>query len=307
MIDRAINNMPLFEFLYASKIEDFSHKTYEELYMYWNMWLLERINNLFEYKGLPDSVAQREIELRLNLDGQCFFMEYSNKLRVFHSSFSNVANIYIDDPLSVNLYSPIYSTNVPTSAGVLCRNCDYVLPTRTIVEYYADKLAHLDLTLTNVLVNMRAKNVPIAQNAKMFESVKTWLVNLWKGRNTAIEDKSFSMLDFKQMNAGASESLMDIVDARKSVIMEFYEQLGIRNARVKRTQMTDNEVEAGDAMLLLNISNMLKCRKDAVEQLNSKYGLNVSVDYCEEILNQFREEGGADYANKELEDVPTTA
>lgn len=283
---------PIFKFLYDEKIETCEAWDYSAIFHYWFMQLVERINSLFVYDGLPLSIPQRELEFRFTNDGQCWVTKYKNNLRVFDSSFANQNTIYLDEPKQVNIHAPVYSDTVDRNSGVLFRNNDYCLPSAMIVRYYADKLAHADLTYTNTLVNLRAKNVPVSQTSKMTNSVKSWLNALWNGRNIPIEDGSYSSLEFKEMNTGANAQILDIVETRKAILVEFYECFGIRQSRVKKAQMTDDEVQSGDAMLLVNVKNMLECRRAGIEEFNAKYNMNASVDFCEELKNQFDFERG---------------
>lgn len=283
---------PLFKFLYDEKMKTCESWDYSDHFSFWFMQLTERVNALFLYGGLPLSIPQREIEFRLINDGQAFFTKYKNNIRVFNSTFANQATIYLDEPKDLNIWSPIYSGCVDRNSGVLARNNDYCLPSSMIIRYYADKLAHADLTYTNTLVNMRAKNVPVSQTSKMTNSVRDWLNALWNGRNIPIEDGSYSKLEFKEMNTGGDSKILDIVETRKAILVEFYECFGIRQSRVKKAQMTDEEVQSGDAMLLVNVRNMLECRRLAVEELNKKYGLSVTVDFSEDLKNQFEFERG---------------
>lgn len=283
----------LFKFLYDEKMKTCESWEYSDLFSYWFMQLSERVNALFLYDGLPLSIPQREIEFRLMNDGQAFFTKYKNNVRVFNSTFANQATIYLDEPKQVNIWSPIYSGCVDRNTGVLARNNDYCVPSSMIVRYYADKLAHADLTYTNTLVNMRAKNVPVSQTSKMTNSIREWLNALWNGRNIPIEDGSYSKLEFKEMNTGADSKILDIVETRKAILVEFYECFGIRQSRVKKAQMTDEEVQSGDAMLLVNVRNMLECRRLAIEEFNAKFGFNASVDFSEDLKNQFEFERGS--------------
>lgn len=264
-----------------------TREEYGESFQYWFMQLSERVNNLCVWRGLPLSIPQREIEFRLNMGGQCWVEQYKKNVRVFDSSFANQNTIYLDEPSQVNIYSPIFSATCKRDEGVLIRNNDYILPTRLVIKHYADKLAHCDLSLTNAMVNTRAKNVPISASAKMTESLRSWVNRLWSGRVMPIEDKSFSMVEFQKMDTGASTAIIEILDARKSILQEFYECFGIRNSKIKKAQMTNDEVEAGDAMLLVNVKNMLECRQAGACEINEKFGLNVTVDFCDELKQQF--------------------
>lgn len=264
-------------------------KLYQETFNFWQGNLLERVNNLFKYSDLPDSLPQREIEFRLHMGGQCFVSDDFDGLpRVFWCNASNLSGIYLDEPKSFNIYSgTVFSKNALRSEGVHGRNNDYIIPTKALIDVYADKLAHADLTLVNVLVNMRSKNVPVSASSKLTTRLKTWYKNIYSGKQTPIEDPSYSALEIKNMDMGASMQLRDLAEVRENIINEFYNSIGIRQAHIKKAQMTDNEVEAGDAMLLLNVSNMLECRKQFINDLNDFFGLSASVDYCEELKMQF--------------------
>lgn len=289
-------NMP-FNFIYGEHMNDLpTREEYGEIFQYWFMELSERVNNLFQWGGLPLSIPQREIEFRLNMGGQTAIDTYKNNIRAFDSTFANQNTIYIDEPSQVNIYSPIFSATRKRSEVVLIRNNDYVLPTKLVIRYYADKLAHCDLSLNNVMVYTRAKNVPLSASGKMTESIKGWINRLWSGRVMPIEDKSFSMIEFKQMETGASNAITEILDARKALLQEFNECFGMRNSKIKKAQMTTDEVESGDAVLLVNIKNMLECRQKGAEEMNEKYGLNVTVRFCDEIEKQFENttKGGVD-------------
>lgn len=273
-------------------------KLYAETYKFWQMNLLERVNNLFKYGNLPESIPQREIEFRLHMAGQAWVSDdYDGSPRVFWCNAADTSGIYLDMPKTFNFYSgTVYSGDARRDQGVHGRNNDYMIPTKALIDIYADKLAHADLTLVNVLVNMRAKNVPVSASSKLTTRLNTWFRNIYSGKQTPIEDPSYSALEIKQMDMGASMQLRDLAEVRENIINEFYNSIGIRQAHIKKAQMTDNEVEAGDAMLLLNVSNMLECRKEFVNNLNNFFGLSVTVDYCDELKMQF------DYSNKEVSD-----
>lgn len=281
--------MTIDEILESAKLRQGKPMLYTQAFKFWQANLLERVNNLFKASGLPDSMPLREIEMRFHIGGQCFVSdEYDGLPRVFWCSPSNTTGIYLDMPKSFNVFSgTVFSKNMQWNEGVHGRNNDYRIPTLDLINVYADKLAHADLTLVNVLVNMRAKNVPVSASSKITTRLRTWFNNLYSGKQTPVEDSSYSSLEIKQMDMGANMQLRDLAEVRENIINEFYNSIGIRQAHIKKAQMTDNEVEAGDAMLLLNVSNMLECRKQFADNLNSFFGLNVKYDYCDELKMQF--------------------
>jgi hypothetical protein len=267
------------------------HKAYPHVLKDWQMVLFERVINLFDWEGLPDTLPEREIEARLHGNGIAFVYDFkqNGKPYVFNTNSANISNIYTDIPLSMNLQSVIWSDTVKTSEGVLIRNNSTCLPTMTLINIYADKLAHCDLTMVNMLVNMRAKNVPIASTSKMVDRLRAWRANLFNGSFTSIEDPSFMGVDTVNIDTGTMSALRELAEVRQNILNEFYNSIGIRNQYVKKAQQTDDEISAGDTMLKINITDMLDYRQMAAEAINERYGLNCSVDFNEEIKAQFRE------------------
>lgn len=266
-------------------------KAYPMILRDWQQILFERVINLFDWEGLPDTLPEREIEARLHGNGICFIYDFkgNGKPYAFNCNAANISNIYTDIPLSMNLQSVIWSDTVNTSDGVLIRNNSTCLATMKLINLYADKLAHCDLTLVNTLVNMRAKNVPIASGSKMLDRLRLWRENLYNGTFTSIEDPSFLGVDTVSIDTGITSQLRELAEVRQNILNEFYNSIGIRNQYIKKAQQTDDEISAGDTMLKINITDMLDYRQMAADAINAKYGLSCSVDFNEEIKSQFRE------------------
>jgi len=76
--------------------------------------------------------------------------------------------------------------------------------------------------------------------------------------------------------------VLDTIDARKEILRSFYAEIGIRVMPEKRGNLITAEVSENDNALLFNISDMLKCRQEAAENINKLYGLRVSVNLSED-------------------------
>lgn len=80
-----------------------------------------------------------------------------------------------------------------------------------------------------------------------------------------------------------AQNIMDIIEVREKLIKSFYSDIGVRSAFEKRNNTVQAEVEADTSLLLLNLSDMLDCRKKACEEVNDMFGTNWSVHVAEEI------------------------
>ena len=70
---------------------------------------------------------------------------------------------------------------------------------------------------------------------------------------------------------------------RTKLIKSFYSAIGVRSAFEKRSNSIEAEVEADTSLLQINISDMIKCRETACEQINKMFGTNWNVHIADEI------------------------
>ena len=62
------------------------------------------------------------------------------------------------------------------------------------------------------------------------------------------------------------------------MLEQFFRDIGVKFfADNKRAQMTDEEVESNDQMLIISPDEMLRKRKEGIEKVNAFFGTNISV------------------------------
>ena len=67
----------------------------------------------------------------------------------------------------------------------------------------------------------------------------------------------------------------------------FFRDIGVKmEQNVKRAQLTTEEVTADDQLLIINIKDMLKERREGLERVNRHFGLNITVDISEEFTRK---------------------
>ena len=59
----------------------------------------------------------------------------------------------------------------------------------------------------------------------------------------------------------------------------WYNEIGLNaNFNMKREYLSEEELRASTDVLLPLIDDMLRCRKEAIDKVNSEYGTNITVD-----------------------------
>ena len=66
----------------------------------------------------------------------------------------------------------------------------------------------------------------------------------------------------------------------------FYRDIGVKMYNPKKAQVTEEEVEVNNQLLVLSVDDMLKAQKDGFERVNNMFGtsLDVSINPKYEIM-----------------------
>lgn len=259
---------------------------------YWFNKLLGYCMGMFEYGGLPDSLPARQIEINLLLTGHCtifrddgdlvtcgttlydFDKYYDPTRAVFAQPKLKSKTLYLqgESKNAVVIYNSDLQNNVlyfPTDGGLL-----------TFISRYARRLADIESTENIYSVNMRLSAFPVGGDDSIIASIKKFFSQLALGRREVIADNAiiqqFRTVDV--VKGATSDKLNDIIQARDKVLEQFFRDIGVKFfADNKRAQMTDEEVESNDQMLIISPDEMLRKRKEGVEKVNTFFGTKISV------------------------------
>lgn len=263
--------------------------SYNFLYKYWRDQLFERIMRLFIWEDTykpetREGVPPKEIEMRLVLKGHCGITEYDNELTAFFGSFYQPTKYY-DEYTGYTIYCPVYSgTRTIGKDIVIVNNNALRNPTYFLVHHYATLLGHVETSLINCLINVRdSGGVPVVSTEKQKQSIIEYQNKVFNGEYGVVTDIGNLGIEYMGTDKNTNQDLMKIMETREKLIKSFYSDIGVRSAFEKRNNTVMAEVEADTSLLLLNLSDMLKQREDACEQVNKMFGTNWSVHVAEEI------------------------
>ena len=260
--------------------------TYPAFYRYWTESLFERITRLFVWEN-TGSLDPKEIEERCILQGFAIIsqMPKEKELTAFFGSMFGPTKYY-DEFKQVNINCPIYSgTRTIGRDAVIINNSALRNPSYMYVHHYATMLAHAEVTLIDMLVEARdSGGVPIVKNEKQLQSVRSYLKKRFIGKvGDAVTDSGFMGIDFAGSDRKTSQDIQSILETRNKLLRCFYSDIGVRSTFEKRSNVNSMEIDGDTSMLLLNVSDMIRQREKAAEEVNSLYGTNWSVHIAEEI------------------------
>ena len=285
------NNKPLFWYPGLNNKFDFDMPIDQEAYCnVYIMYFLNRLQSMFKYEGLPDTIPQKYLENYLLVNGHCgVFMNGDKGLAVSNGSWSGIPDLYyvpkeyiIANPYVEDSARKPYTINEDI---IVARNDTYCMGVMPMLCKFARALAINDSTMEIADVIARATLTITALNGRDKESVEEWLRNLRKGKLASIgtmpamvgnQDNTVTIQPFQ----ATASTLTDLIEYHQYLKAGLFNELGLNsNYNMKREAINSNESQLNDDALHPLIDDMLKMRKEFCDQVNEMFGTKISVEF----------------------------
>ena len=241
--------------------------------------LTELSISMFEWKGLPDTVDPRFLELALFSDGYAVFFEDEEigylALRCMIGGRWNVYNI--------PTYRRAFATNGyqreldETNSVIIFNN---LIHTNSVldVDVTAHRLANIERTID---VNINAQKTPVLISCD--ETQRLSLQNLYakyEGNMPVIYgDKNINPNSLKVLTTGAPYVADRLYELKTQYWNEGLTYLGVSNVNViKKERLISDEVKRNQGGIIASRYGRLVARQQACEEINKMFGLNL---WCE--------------------------
>lgn len=259
-------------------------KARDALFNDWYRTLLNICLSMFVYDGLPETIPKRDLEFQLLQNGYSAITNVNNNLYAFNGGLGGVLDTYYE-PTLITIANPYLKFNKVLEIGkecVLMLNDEMYNGMNVYISKYASLLTALDISFYWGIIDTRVQKLYEAKNDTVAESIKEVLDSVELGFEIkTIAGKSlFDLLKVHETTNGAvsTNSLKALIETRQYILAQFFIGIGLNaNYNMKRESLNENELNADSDTLLPLIDMMLECREEAVEQINSKYGTNISV------------------------------
>lgn len=259
-------------------------------YMQYAYRLMELSISMFEWKNLPEGIDERFLEMVLFTDGHAVFFKDDElgdylALQCLINGKLNVYRIPINRrAFAVNGYQK----QLTDKDSVIIFNNMLHTNSWLDVKMFAKRLYNLDRIID---VNTNAQKTPIL--IKGNEQQRLTLTNLYKeydGNAPVIfADKSLDMNALQVLLTEAPYVADKIYQLKTQIWNEALTYLGISNVSFqKRERMVSDEVTRSQGGTVASRYSRLNARRQACEQINKMFGLNIECDFREDY--QFSEE-----------------
>ena len=274
-------------------------------------YMLNRTLQMFEYKGLPDSLPIRAMERLIQVNGFTFITEVDGELYAFNGGLGGEQNVY-GEPTQIVISNPALRYNKTLNLeedGVLVRNDDMGMGLIPLLSRYSTMMNENELTMYLAMVGKRVTNLISVADDNTAESAKQYLKDIEEGNlGFIMENRLYDSLKSKSFGDGGSVRLTDLIELQQYTKASLFNELGLNsNFNMKKERLISEEVEINSNSIFPLADSMMKCRQEALEKINEKYGTNITVEfssswkYIDDMMNIETQELSENSENEELE------
>ena len=254
--------------------------------------------SVFEWANLPETCNARFLERCLFELGQaCFIKDDEMSYLNLKIAPSDTLNPY-EEPIGFTANSTGYNKYFEAKDIIWIKNNYEIRPTDETIILYAERLAELERAIQ---VNINAQKTPVLVRCdKNTQKSLETIYKQYAGNMPVIFGaQSLQEKPLDVLKTDAPFVADKLREEKRAVWNEALEFLGMNTnpADKKKERLIVSEVASNNEQIDIQFQTMFLCRKIACEEINKRFGLNVSVKKRvegETPCNDFEESEGGD-------------
>ena len=271
-------------------------------------YFLARLQCMFKYEGLPDTIPAKWFEHYLLCNGNCIIARVNDDLYALTGGMGNdatpyyipagyiVANPWLqtdDGTLSKQYWTETIDVNGQhhEQDAVLIFNDTYSQGVLPMLNRYCSQLVENDISLNIADILARATiNISTADD-KTKASAELYLKRLRDGQLGVMSEQAFiEGLNIREFT-NVAQSIIPLIEYHQYIKASLFNELGLNsNYNMKRESINSNESQLNDDMLHPLIDNMLRERREGIARVNEFFGTDISVSFDSAWLENEKEE-----------------
>lgn len=259
------------------------------------MLMLDRTNQMFEYTGLPETIPSEMLELYLQVNGHIGFVDWNDELYALPGGMGGAVDPYYRPTLYIisnpalggsrscrifNYLPPYDSVEWEASPKcVLMKNDTNFRGLFYVLSRYATQLAENDVSIRSAQINSRQQALISAATDRDVASANKYIKDLEDGKLSAVAETPFiDSIKAANLSVQGANNIIQLIELQQYLKASWYNEIGLNaNFNMKREYLSEEEIRSSTDVLLPLIDNMLFCREEALDLVNSTFGTNISV------------------------------
>ena len=253
-----------------------------------------RLQKMFRYEGLPDTIPKEMLEYYLLNNGSCYVTEVDGKLYAFVGSFGGEPDPYYR-PTKYIVANPALKLSKEydlENDGVLIRNDMLWFGLFPLMSRYASLMAENMVTIRTADIMLRVMAMLSAPDDRTKVAAEEYLKKLEKGELGVIGENRFFDEGIKLQSPPSNNGsyLTQFIELHQYLTGTFYNEIGLNaNFNMKRESIGEGESSLNEDSLLPLSDEMLRCRKEDIEKINKMFGTNITVEFDSAWANNRKE------------------
>lgn len=279
---------------------------------YWARSLFQRLTALIDFEGLPEASSGQygwdkdAFKYGLYMLGyQIIFRSKTYGVVPQPGALTGFGLQY--QPAGAIINTPYFQfkkeLRIGLDCGLIRLTPDYT-GVYDIVTKYAAELKEIDTSIRSAARNSRLAYALVASNDKTARALKAIRERIINGDDAIIDEKIMrdkanpDSLPWFQFDRDVKNSyiLGDLLDARRTTLVDFYREIGVRMLDDKKERMLTAEVDAGNAETFIRSEVWMESLKESCEKVNAMFGTSIKP-----VLNQPEMPEGAEEVTEEVD------
>lgn len=278
--------------LSSGKIVDFSDKS--KSVSYYVDYMLMRTQSMFEYKGLPDTVPSKYLELYMQTRGLTAIATNpkDGKQYALLGGLGGICNAYNVPKFYIGANPWLeweYELEVDKDC-VIFRNDTLYRGLLPIIERYATMLMENDITIRMAIVNSRITNLITATSDNQYKAGLQFIQDVENGKLSVIKDNNFSPVQAVPYGSNSQRYITQLIELEQYLKSQMFNDVGLNaNYNMKRETITTSETMMNNDSLLPLCDDMYYYRQESIQKCNDMFGWKASVDFSSSWKNRRKE------------------
>ena len=278
---------------------------------YWTRSLFQRLTALIDFKGLPEKAPG---QYGWDKDAFKYGLYMRGYLAVFRSAEygivpqpGRVTGFGLQyQPSGITIATPYFQFQRPLKIGVeteLVKLTPDYTGVFDIITKYAAELKEIDTSIKSAARNSRLAYALVASSDKSARTMQAIREKIINGDDVIIDERIMrdkaapDQPPWFQWDRDLKNNyvLGDLLDARRTTLVDFYREIGVRMLDDKKERMLTAEVDAGNEETFIRSEVWIETLKESCKKVNTMFKTNI-----EPVLNRpdmpegSREEAEAD-------------
>lgn len=252
--------------------------------------LLNIYASTYRWNGLPDSIDPRWLEMSLIKNGKViFYKEYADIGLVVYPAQAGAHLNTRGYPTEWRAFGANgYTAMVPYSESEYCYNNYTAFADLPAIILFAKQLAYIEISrCSNVLMQRFPGMIRCTENERT--TMENLLLKYFGGEPLIVADKDLGLDGFEHIDFKVPYVADKLEYSKRDTLMEALNHIGIQySASNKAERLASTEIDSNIGYCEANRVAHLTPRKECAERLNKRWGLNVTVDINEDLVNMLK-------------------